>query len=611
MPALAAPAAVTPNNGIVTDFGIVENEQFMGYWDRVEDRLYKIRHSLNIEGTFRQLALFQPPINPMDLVRAIAGGRDLGSVLSDLNVPVPHYRFTYMWERAKDIAGTVSGLGSALLDAIEKRDAEALAALENSHERQILDLTTSVLEKEIKVVDETIEGLKISKESIQARYNRFDSLIANGLSAGEISWLTLKGVAIIVKGAAGVVKVVKEATSAAPTIVAGAAGIGGSPVAYVEFGGDEAEGIPGGIVEGLEAVAEGLEGGAEIADKVAEYKRREQEWEHEKTIAGHDLREIDQQLAVAGLQLEIARQQLAIHKKTQQHNREIADFHRSKFGNQALYNWMVSRLSGLYFQAYKLAYDYAKSAEKALQFELPTTQSYISFGHWDSLKKGLLAGESLQLELDRMEKSHLNQDSRFQEIEKQISMQRSLPEALAALKGKGTADFQLGEALFNRDFPGHYARMIKTIGISIKTTSEVSPYDSLYATLIQLGNRTLLEPNIDAVRYLMGVGGADQLDMSVLRTNWRANQQVAISRIDDEEGDDGMFALDFFFDNRYFPFEGTGAVSAWRLEISKAPEGFDRRSISDVIIHLRYTSKYDSGGFKQAVVNEMRTLQAP
>jgi hypothetical protein len=30
-----------------------------------------------------------------------------------------------------------------------------------------------------------------------------------------------------------------------------------------------------------------------------------------------------------------------------------------------------------------------------------------------------------------------------------------------------------------------------------------------------------------------------------------------------------------------------------------------------VIIHLRYTSKYDSGGFKQAVVNEMRTLQAP
>ncbi len=608
VPALAGPAPLTPNSAIVTDFCVIENEQFMGYWDRVEDRLYKIRHSLNIEGTFRQLALFQPPINPMDLVRAIAGGRDLGSVLSELNVPVPHYRYSYMWDRAKDMASTVSDLGSALLDALEKKDAEALAVLQNTHEKQILDLTTSIMEKEVEVIDETIEALNISKESIQARWNRFNNLINGGLNAGEIAWLALQGIALVVKGAAGVAKVVKEATSTMPSVTVGASGFGGSPVAYVKFGGDEAEGISGAVAEGLDAVATGLEGGAEIAAKAAEFARRAAEWEFERTIAGHELKEIDRQLAIANLQLEIARQQLAIHKKTQQQNREIADFYQSKFSSQALYNWMVSRLSGLYFQSYKLAYDYAKSAEKALQFELPTTQNYVSFGHWDSLKKGLLAGDSLLLELNRMEKSHLEQDSRFQEIEKQISMQRSLPTALAELTSGGKTDFQLGEVLFNKDFPGHYARMIKTVGISIKTSTEVSPYDALYATLTQLGNRTLLEPNIDAVRYLMGVDGAEQPDAGVLRTNWRANQQVAISRIDEDGGDDGMFALDFFFDDRYFPFEGTGAVSAWRLEIAKSPENFDLSSITDVIIHLRYTSKYDSGGFKQAVANEMRNL---
>lgn len=607
----AAPAAATPNNAIVTDFGIVENEQFMGYWDRVEDRLYKIRHSLNIEGTFRQLALFQPPINPMDLVRAVAGGRDLGSVLSDLNVPVPHYRFTIMWQRAKEVASAVSDLGSALLDAFEKKDAQALAILQNVQDEEDLNLSRAILERELKIAEETIEGLQISKESIQARFDHFDRLIANGLIAGEHAWLALKSVALALKVGAGVAKVIKEATGGIPDAEIGGAGFGGSPTATITFGGSVVDAIPGMVAEGLDAAATALDDGAEIAAKVAENERRAAEWAFEKRIAGHELREIDKQLAIAGLQLEIARHQLIIHTNEIKQNNDTAEFYRSKFSNQDLYTWMISRLSGLHFQAYKLAYECAKSAEKALQFELPTTQSFISFGHWDSLKKGLLAGQSLLLELDRMEKAHLNQDSRFQEIEKQISMQRSLPEALAELIRSGKTDLQLGETLFNRDFPGHYARMIKTIGVSIKTASAVSPYDSLYATLIQLGSRTLLEPNIDAVRYLMGVDGADQPDANVLRSNWRANQQVAISRIDDEEGDDGMFALDFFFDNRYFPFEGTGAVSAWRLEITKAPEGFDRSSITDVVIHLRYTAKYDSGGFKQAVIGEMGKLQTP
>lgn len=608
---LAGPAAITPNNGIVADFGVIENEQFMGYWDRVEDRLYKIRHSLNIEGTFRQLALFQPSINPADLVRAVAGGRDLGSVLADLNVPVPHYRFAVVWQRAKDIASTVSDLGSALLDALEKKDVQALAILQNVQDEEDLNLAKSILDNELKIAEETIEALHISKESIQARFDRFDRLIANGLIAGEHTWLVLKGIALGLKVGAGAAKVVKEATGGIPDAEIGGAGFGGSPTATITFGGSVVDAIPGMIAEGLDAAATALEDGAEIAAKVAENERRAAEWAFEKTIAGHELKEIDKQLAIAGLQLEIVRRQIVIHTNEIKQNNDTAEFYRSKFSNQDLYTWMINRLSGLHFQAYRLAYEYAKAAEKALQFELPTTQSFISFGHWDSLKKGLLAGESLKLELDRMEKAHLNQDSRFQEIEKQISMQRSLPEALAELIRSGKADFQLGEALFNRDFPGHYARMIKTIGISLKTSSEVSPYDSLYATLIQLGSRTLLEPNIDAVRYLMGVDGADQPDANVLRTNWRANQQVAISKVDEEDGDDGMFALDFFFDNRYFPFEGTGAVSAWRLEIAKEPEGFDRSSISDVIIHLRYTAKYDSGGFKQAVANEMRTYQAP
>ena len=55
-------------------FCIPQNDKLLTYWDTVEDRLYKIRHCLNIEGVFNPPALFAPPIDPMALVRATAAG---------------------------------------------------------------------------------------------------------------------------------------------------------------------------------------------------------------------------------------------------------------------------------------------------------------------------------------------------------------------------------------------------------------------------------------------------------------------------------------------------------------------------------------------------------
>ena len=50
-------------------FCIPRDEKLLAYWNRVEDRLYKIRHCLDIDGVARPLALFDPPIDPGALVR--------------------------------------------------------------------------------------------------------------------------------------------------------------------------------------------------------------------------------------------------------------------------------------------------------------------------------------------------------------------------------------------------------------------------------------------------------------------------------------------------------------------------------------------------------------
>jgi hypothetical protein len=618
---------LTQNGNIITTFCVPENADFIGFWDRVEDRLFKIRHSLSLEGIFRQLALFQPPLDVRALVRAFAsGGRDIGSLLSDLNRPVPHYRYRFMLERAKEMIGNVKDFGAALLAALEKRDAEQLAVLQTTHARNILELMTRVRELEIDEARGNLEALRISRANLQNRFEHFNNLIEGGagalsLNEGETAELTLTNIAQVPKSLAGIAKIT-------------AGGFKSLPDFKTEFTfGTEATTTVGSTLKGenLGALADAhaefftltaniLEASAALSGKIGEYRRRRNGWVLERRTAELDIEAVDQQIAIAELQIQRAEQELRIHERTIQNNQEVADFYRRKFTNEALYNWMISRLSGLYFQSYKLAYDFAKTAERALQYELPTNERFINFGHWDSLRRGLLAGESLLLDVSRMEKFHLDNDSRFQEIEKTIPLSRVDPVALMQLLANGECDFSLTEALYNRDYPGHYFRVIKSIALSLKFADGSplanDPYFTVNASLTQVGSKTLLDPDINAVRYLMGIEGATQPNGSTLRVNWRANQQIAVSKPRRDNGMFGSFDLNFVFDDRYFPFEGTGAVSNWHLEIPQETnpdlvervQNADVLALEDVTIHIQYTSKFDRGPFRQAVQAEMANL---
>jgi Tc toxin complex TcA C-terminal TcB-binding domain len=131
------------------------------------------------------------------------------------------------------------------------------------------------------------------------------------------------------------------------------------------------------------------------------------------------------------------------------------DFLNSKYTNQELYGWMVSQISATYFQCYQMAYGLAKRAEACLRFELGiTTSNFIQFGYWDSLRRGLQAGEGLYADLKRMEIAYLDQNRREYEITKYISLVLLDPLALVTLKETGQCIISLPEALFDLDYPG-------------------------------------------------------------------------------------------------------------------------------------------------------------
>ena len=65
--------------------------------------------------------------------------------------------------------------------------------------------------------------------------------------------------------------------------------------------------------------------------------------------------------------------------------------------------------------------------------------------------------------------------------------------------------------------------------------------------------------------------------------------------------DSGMFEPNLR-DERYLPFEGAGAVSTWTLTLPDKFRPFDYETISDIIVHIRYTARdaRDGGALKKA-----------
>ena len=158
-------------------FCIPRNQNLLAYWDVVADRLFKIRHCLNIEGVFRQLALFDPPIDPGMLVKAAAAGLDISSIVAGLNQPTGPVRCTLLIQKAIELAGEVKALGNALLAALEKGDAEHLGLMKQAHEIRILQLTQDVKYLQWQHAQEATETLLRTRASAVERYRHYQELL--------------------------------------------------------------------------------------------------------------------------------------------------------------------------------------------------------------------------------------------------------------------------------------------------------------------------------------------------------------------------------------------------------------------------------------------------
>ena len=641
-------------------FCVPRNDKLLSYWDTVADRLFKIRNSLNLQGVFRQLALFEPPIDPAMLARAAAAGLDISAIVNGLNQPLPLVRFQLMLQKAIEISQEVKSLGSNLLSAMEKEDGEAMSILRAKHERAVLDLVEHVKYAQLQEATQSKEGLfrtldlavqrytfyeqQLGKklDEIQKALPQFEAMdktaldkmkyvakdqevrkrdievdIAQNLnesggkliSSFELQEFTKLKIAQDLQEQAAALNMIAKFLSLIPELGGQAEPMGVG--ALIQFGGRELSGMLSLSADGLLSQAGTSSYEAGKASRIAGYARRELDWAYQSNLAAGEISQILKQIRAAELREAIAELDLKNHRKQMEQAEEIERFlnedgteKKGKKTNKSLYSWMKREVKGLYGQSFQFAFDVAKKAERALQHELGNTNlSFLQFGYLAG-KEGLLAGEKLFLDLKRMEVAYHDLNQREYELTKSVSILQVDPMALVQLRTTGRCTVRLPETLFDLDGPGHYFRRIKSVAVSIPCVT--GPYASVNCTL------TLTKSSIRKNALLRDGAYARQDAEDDRFADYFSSLQSIVTSTG--QNDSGLFETNLR-DERFLPFENSGVISEWRLELpadpsKNEPAQFDYQTISDVILHVRYTARQGGGLLRKGATDNLKTAIA-
>lgn len=564
-------------------FCVPPNDKMLGYWDTVEDRLTKIRNCLSITGEPLSLPLFAPPIDPGLLIAARAAGLDIGSVLADVNEPPPLQRYSVLAARATELVSEVKAFGAQLLSALEKKDAEALALLRANQEIQLLAAMRVVKQDAVAEANANLAAAQAAQHAADTRYQYYNS--RSFVNEGEGVQLGAIAAGAILRTIAAATESTGAAMAAIPYVDVGVSGWGAH--ATVKFGGPQFQQVASGGARALSALSTFIEMTGQAAGILGGFQRRQDEWNFQRDLAQIDRDEVTaSQIAAATARQQTASDDLAAHDLQYQNAIDARDFMRDKFTNAELYDWMSSQLSALYFQSYKLAYAAAKRAERAWQYELADDSTFITFGYWESARKGLLAGERLSLDLKRMEMAYLDKDIREFELTRHIPLTELDPTALQKLRETGTCSFGILDTFFDADSPGHYMRRIKSVSLTL--VGVTGPYTPVRSTLTLLSSQVRMKPQTGT-------------DPDVLVTSSAPVQSIVTSTGRD---DGGLFETSLR-DERYLPFERAGAVSTWQLDVPTTMPNFDYRTVTDVVLHMRYTARDGGQTFREAVTTTL------
>jgi hypothetical protein len=554
-PDLEAPGPqklTAPLPGPNGDFEVAANGVLAGLRLRAELNLFKLRTGRNIAGLQRQLEPYAAPTDDDAGLPGIGAGGQLVLPGAQALRPTP-YRYAVLVERAKQLAQLAAQMEAAMLSAFEKRDAELYNLLKA---RQDVKLTRAGVRLQDLRVREAEDGVKLAQlqqERAQIQDEYFQGLLDAGLLIKEALALMFLHLSLGVPDSVG------------------ATGPSFSPSGKLQtFSGE--------------------------LSTLASYERREQEWRFQQVLASQDIRIGAAQVRLADDHVRIAGQERVIADLQADHAEASLDFLATKFTSAELFDWMSGILEGVYSFFLQQATAVAKLAENQLAFERQETPpALIQTDYWEALdasgpsvadqgsppdRRGLTGSARLLQDIFRLDQHAFETDKRKLQLTRTLSLARLAPVEFQQFRETGAIVFATPMALFDRDFPGHYLRLVKRVRTSL--IALVPPSEGIRATLSTAG----------ASRVTTSGNGTFQ---TVVVS--QGPQSVALSGAQNASG---VFELDLQ-PEMLLPFEGLGVDTVWRLELPKAANPFDYRTIADVLLTIEYTA-LASPDYRQQVV---------
>ncbi|HDU8697590.1 TPA: insecticidal toxin protein [Morganella morganii subsp. morganii] len=553
-----------------------QNEKLLGYWHMLEMRLFNLRNNLSIDGQPLSLPVFAAPADPAALLSAAAAASGGSKALP--SAAIPAMRFPQALDSARSLTGQLMQFGSSLQGLIERRDAEAMSELLQNQAGELMLSSLRMQEQSLTELDAEKKTLEQSRAGAQSRFDSYRALYDENVSAEEKRTMDLYLSSAILSTSVEGLNMAAAAADMAPNVFG------------MAVGGSRWGGIPKAIGSGIALAASATKITADNISQSEAWRRRRQEWEIQKNNAESEVKQIDAQLealAVRRTATEMQREHLEIQQAQTQAQLE---FLQRKFSNKALYSWLHGRLASIYYRFYDLTATRCMMAEAAFAWQTGETTRYIKPGAWQSSNAGLMAGESLLLNLTEMEQAWLKWNHRTLKVTRTVSLAKvykeydtpvNLAEKIAELlKGSGsgntpaatglsmTADKEL-YAAFNlkalkiaENYPARLGKTRRIKQISVTLPALTGPYQDVRAVL-SYGGDVRLPDGCKAIAVSHGMN------------------------------DDGQFRLDFN-DGHWLPFEGIPVDNDSSLFLSFPEATKDEQkalllSLSDIIIHIRYT----------------------
>jgi receptor-binding and translocation channel-forming TcA subunit of Tc toxin/ABC toxin-like protein/VCBS repeat protein len=535
--------------------------QALRIWAEVN--LYKLRSGRNIAGVLRDLPPYAAPIDATTGVPTIGSGGGIVLPSTGSAQPTP-YRYAVLIQRARQLAAQAQQVESMMLSALEKLDAEAYTAFRAQQDARVAEAQVTTAQYRVQQAQGgvTLAELQLGRAAIQENY--YEDLVDGGLSGWETAQLWLMGLATVNYAAAAIMADV----AAVASVLAGP--------------GDRAAKISAALTANGQALASA--GG--FAATVASFERRRAEWDFQLKLARQEILIGNQQVDLARTEVRVATQEQKTAELQSRNAAAVVDFLARKFTGVELYEWMSGIMQGVYAGMLQQATSMARLAERQLAFERQeSVQNRIAADYWSAPGEAAIPGQSspdrsgltgsarLAADLEALDQHAFESDRRRLQLSRTVSLLRLDPARFQLFRETGLMVFETPTELFDRDFPGHYMRVIRRVKTSV--IALVPPTQGIRAELM----------NIRASKVTVPSGAGAMVPVSL----GAAGQTVALTA---PMNASGVFELDAQPD-LLAPFEGLGVDLAWMFRMPKASNPIDYSTIADVLVTVEYTALDD------------------